>query len=312
MHSMRKRFKQWLLCLLVLGLLIPQKVHAIEKIDEERPVSLRIEFHGEEEYLEGTNVWIYKVANVSGYGEFELTGDFKDYPVKVNGLDAEGFRLLAETLEMYVLKDKILSTDSTEVVDGVAVFPARQEKLEQGLYLVICQNYKSELENYTYTPILICLPNRDENDVWIYDETIYPKDAPEDEKTEIEVVKKWKNNGEKQPIKVELINGDGEVCDTVVLNEENSWRHKWTLLEKDDWKVNEKDVPEGYTVTISKEQNGYVIINTPDTPNTPNTPPKPSGKLPQTGVLWWPVPILAGAGMVFFMIGWIKRHRFEE
>lgn len=309
MRSMGKKLKIWLICMLIFGLFVPQKVQAIDKIDEERPVSLRIEFQGKEELVAGTNVWIYKVAEVSGHGEFELTGDFADYPVEVNGLDAEGYRLLAETLEMYVMKDKILSTDSTEVVDGVASFPARQDALEQGLYLVICQNYKDELENYTYNPILICLPNRAEDDTWVYNEIIYPKDAPEDEKTEIEVVKKWEKNSKKQPIEVELINGDGEVCDTIVLNEENSWRYKWTLLEKDDWKVNEKDVPDGYTVTICKEKNGYVIINTPD---TPNTPPKPPGRLPQTGVLWWPVPILAGAGMLFFMLGWIKRRRFEE
>ncbi|KIR03186.1 hypothetical protein P261_02001 [Lachnospiraceae bacterium TWA4] len=45
-------------------------------------------------------------------------------------------------------------------------------------------------------------------------------------------------------------------------------------------------------------------------PNTPpSTPPKPPSRLPQTGLLWWPVPILACAGLVLFMIGWIIKRR---
>ena len=31
-------------------------------------------------------------------------------------------------------------------------------------------------------------------------------------------------------------------------------------------------------------------------------------KLPQTGQLWWPVPILAVLGIIVWMIGWIKRR----
>ena len=49
MRSMGKKLKIWLICMLIFGLFVPQKVQAIDKIDEERPVSLRIEFQGKEE-----------------------------------------------------------------------------------------------------------------------------------------------------------------------------------------------------------------------------------------------------------------------
>lgn len=45
----------------------------------------------------------------------------------------------------------------------------------------------------------------------------------------------------------------------------------------------------------------------------PNKPTKPAAsKLPQTGMLWWPVPILAVCGMLCFLIGWMKRQRNGE
>ena len=35
------------------------------------------------------------------------------------------------------------------------------------------------------------------------------------------------------------------------------------------------------------------------------------GKLPQTGMLWWPVPLLAVAGVALFLAGWIRHGRGE-
>lgn len=46
---------------------------------------------------------------------------------------------------------------------------------------------------------------------------------------------------------------------------------------------------------------------------TPNSKPAVSGgKLPQTGQLWWPVPVMAIAGMLFVMFGWYRRRRLGE
>lgn len=313
MRLMGKVMRYLLMCIMILGFMIPQNAYAIDRMDEERPVSLHIDYRGAGKNIVGTGVWIYKIADVSGFGEFELAGDFAKYPVEVNGLDAEGWRLLAETLEIYVLRDEIEATDFASVgEDGMAHFPASQQEMTKGLYLVVSQNYIDEEQNYTYTPILICLPNRDVNDEWIYEETIYPKDGPADETTELQVIKIWKdsNNEKVRPkeIEVELLK-DGKVCQTVKLNKDNNWRYEWTMLEKGhEWKVAEKKVPNGYKVSIGKEEAAYVITNTYEPPTPPNTPPN----LPQTGMLWWPVPILAGAGMLFFMIGWVKRHKCGE
>ncbi len=44
----------------------------------------------------------------------------------------------------------------------------------------------------------------------------------------------------------------------------------------------------------------------PDKPNPPenNTPGTPPSRLPQTGQVWWPVPILAGMGLFFCFFCW--------
>lgn len=46
-------------------------------------------------------------------------------------------------------------------------------------------------------------------------------------------------------------------------------------------------------------------------PTKPTEPDKPT--LPQTGQLWWPVPLMAIAGLVLFLLGWLRRkERADE
>ena len=62
----------------------------------------------------------------------------------------------------------------------------------------------------------------------------------------------------------------------------------------------------------------YEVNATPKVGTVSQKPPKspPSGgysKLPQTGQLNWPVPVLAVAGLVLFSIGWLlTREKYEE
>lgn len=53
---------------------------------------------------------------------------------------------------------------------------------------------------------------------------------------------------------------------------------------------------------------------TPDEPTDIQDPATPTNavKLPQTGQLWWPVPILAVAGIAFFSIGWLRSRKDES
>ena len=82
---------------------------------------------------------------------------------------------------------------------------------------------------------------------------------------EITVTKAWNHNGGKnlpESITVTLYKNE-EVYDTVVLNDGNSWTHTWTdLNDAAQWRVDETDVPAGYTKEISVEGYEFVITNT--------------------------------------------------
>lgn len=75
-------------------------------------------------------------------------------------------------------------------------------------------------------------------------------------------------------------------------------------------------VPENYGVVYRENETQYVVVNTYNKPETPvttssttvtasstNNTSSGSEKLPQTGQLWWPVPILTACGLIFIFIG---------
>ncbi len=58
----------------------------------------------------------------------------------------------------------------------------------------------------------------------------------------------------------------------------------------------------------SKPDDNKPVSPTP----TPTAKPKPTGKIPQTGQLNWPIPILAGLGILFCILGSLERKRAGE
>lgn len=162
------------------------------------------------------------------------------------------------------------------------------------------------------------------------------------------VLKIWDDAGyeEKRPpqITVQLLREDGTVYDTVTLSEENNWRYTWENLDAQQrWFVAEQ-TPSGYRMEQTQEGVTFVITNhyapdnpdnpdtpdnpdnpdtpdnpdnpdSPDTPDTPDSPDNPDSPgtsdtpiLPQTGQLWWPVPLLLAAGLALVSFGLARRR----
>lgn len=166
------------------------------------------------------------------------------------------------------------------------------------------------------------------------------------------VLKVWKDDehrGERpEKVVIQLLR-DGKVYDTVTLKESNNWHHTWKDLDEQyEWTVVEKEI-NAYTVAVDRNGTTFVVINThedepedskepekpeypenPDEPDEPivlgdedeknyaEKPDKPSvigkEKLPKTGVLWWPVPLLGCGGLILILFGcfWKRGHEDEE
>lgn len=285
---------------------------------------------------------LYRVADMTENREFTLAGKFADCPVSLENLDTEGWKTAAQTLAVYAEKGKAQGTiypDQTGSTDEKGML--EWENLKTGLYLVLGNKTEDETYLYEPTPLLTALPGW-ENDTWNHHVTLNPKfektKKPEKPTTKIAALKIWEDDGQedKRPesIEVQLLK-NGEVYDTQKLNKENGWKYTWDKLPVDfQWSVVEKEVSESYKVTYESEnmkngkrwviRNKVIVPPTPsDTPTptvTPSATPKPSAtptplpakNLPYTGQTWWPVPVLACAGIMTFSIGWIRRRKWEK
>ena len=311
-----------LMTMLALVLCFGTTAFAYGTIDTEQKSILTVYFGKDGNGFPNVEFQVYRVADVSADAQFTRSGDFAEYPVAVNGLDSSGWRTLAQTLDAYVARDNLKPLRTAETGDdGRAVFAS----LDTGLYLVTGDHYCQGRYTYTPQPFLVCLPMLDdESNAWVYDavasckyDSHYNPPDEGDKTIDREVLKVWEDDGNenKRPdeIVVQLLR-DGEVYDTVTLSANNNWRYTWTGLDDNyTWRVVEYQTPDGYTVTVHREGITFVMTNTYDTPpdSPPGAPPDESG-LPQTGVLWWPVPLLACGGLLLFFIGWVRRHHAEQ
>ena len=124
------------------------------------------------------------------------------------------------------------------------------------------------------------------------------------------VVKVWDDKGYEnhrpKSVQVTLLQ-NGTTYETKTLSEANGWQYTWENLPRYDksgkeitWTIRETTVS-GYVSSI--RQNGFTFVLT----NTLN-----KQKLPQTGILWWPVPILVVAGFTFLITGTFSRKKKDD
>lgn len=326
----------------ILASLLCLPVSAAQIVDLSKSPSLTIEYQKNHMSLGGALFGLYYVADVDAYGKFTLAGDFSDYPVVVNDLDEEGFRKLAYTLEGYILRDNLQpAMEKRTGVDGTVTFDSETDGLKLGLYLV--QGEQHEQDGYSFDAhcFMVALPSIDENtNEQMYNMTArpksraYPTAVKPDSSISYKVLKVWDDEGyaSERPntLTVQLLR-DGAVYDTVKLNSENDWRYVWKDLDaRCTWTVVEVEEP-NYTVTVIRSGTTFVVTNSyykdsstqepvapptdtdTDTDTGVTTPPE-EPKLPYTGQLWCPVPVLLTAGLVLVVVGLARRRgsNYEE
>ncbi len=274
---------------------------------------------------------IFKVADVSTYGEYTLTDDFKKYSVPLKPSEQDDWRAAAYTLSGYVRRDNLVCQQAVNSnSQGKIIF----SNVSPGLYLIIGESIVLNNMKYEPSPFLLILPALDESGNWVTDVTVTAKYSSDSVGTsggktlDRKVLKIWEKDDRSQRPKyvdVQLLR-NGKIWDSVRLSKKNNWRYEWENLDAQyTWKVVEKTVPDGYSVIIELDKKTYVITNTKNsTPSTPEQPDKPSvpgptvqkpqskPMLPQTGVLWWPVGILGISGTLMLLFGFIRRKQNHE
>lgn len=318
--KMIKRFTALLLLFLITFSTFISPALAVG-IEKEKSVSLNISFGSGEKAVTDAVFNIYLVADCDEYGKLNVTEDFRQFNVNVDGKNDEYWKDLALDLENHVMTFELAPFDTGKTDEnGALVFPTAGKALTHGLYLVTAPRHIEDGIAYDTTPFLVLLPTADrENDLWIYDVKVSPKFTSEEipETVTRKVLKVWDDKGfEKgrpESITVKLLK-DGKLFENVILSAENNWSYKWDALDgKAKWTVAEEPV-EGYTSTVSREGITFVIKNTIDKPSTDiNTDGTEGGSekdpsLPQTGLLWWPVVLLFTLGLLFVSLGLIKRR----
>ncbi|MBE5955007.1 MAG: Cna B-type domain-containing protein [Lachnospiraceae bacterium] len=302
-HFFKERRKYGFMIAVVCLLCLSLPIYARTLVDIEKECRISVQYH-----VENTEFHLYKVADVTKTYGFPVTEEFASYEIDFDALNSEQWKNMAETLAGYVERDALEPIDmGTTDEQGCVNF----ENISVGVYLVVGKQVKDDNYIYRCKPFLAFVPLEMEDGTWNYEPEFSPKPSEDPiELIDLSAIKVWKDEGREdsrpKQIIVQLLK-NGEIVDEIALNPENNWRFIWQDLSSEfTWQAVEKEVPEGYTVESIKEGNVLQIINTKE-----GEPEKPT-VLPQTGQLWWPVPVLAFVGLLFLVLGFAGRKGNER
>lgn len=235
-------------------------------------------------------VSLYRVADEN----YNLVDSFSHYSIDLKQ-DVQG---AANALENRILMDGI-EADASVTSDSLST--ASFTGLETGIYLVVGKEVESNGVFYMPQVSLISLSG---------DLSVDLKYETSDKPSRIHVLKVWKKDNKKsrpKSIEVCLLRSDGIVVDRVVLNSDNQWSTTWENLSTlYTYRVMETSVPSGYKESCTREKDTIVLTNTGSDKYRVE---KKDEVLPNSGQLWWPVPVLLFVGLVLFGLG---RHFKNE
>lgn len=227
--------------------------------------SLTLHYKEQDRGLEGLEIHLYRVGEVFADGKYALVQPYEDYPVDIQGeMPVEEWKNIAATLQAYISADR-LKPDFTKITDeeGTVEFAG----LKTGLYLVSGVTCETETSTCLFDDFLMFLPrqNGEKLEYHVEAQPKFSQYVTKEETTEYSVRKLWKDEGSKnkRPVSVSVdILKNGEVQKNVELSADNYWYYSWSAPVGDRWSVVERQVPEGYTVTVSGDEMTFVITNT--------------------------------------------------
>ena len=316
-------------------------------------ISLTVRYELEESagFVDGAMVSLYKVADVLPDGTLKPVEELADLPINWDVATAADVRILADTIEAYLVYSDALrgapyetgdagAADSSELAllgpvdvaftdaNGVGSFPCESDDIAAGCYLIMATSEVGDSGFVEASPSMLALPYSYESGEVDYSPIVSLKarSFSLSRTMSVDVAKVWEV-GEGSNADVEaaarpsevtaLLLCDGVIYDSAKLSEANRWQHSWDGLPAGhQWNVVEEEVPEGYTVSLVEGGTSVTIVNScvvepeesveiekPESDKPQDAGKRPSQKLPQTGQLWWPIPVLLVLGVVFLSVG---------
>ena len=270
--------------LLALLAALPMTAFAQELDPHQRgSITLSLVSPEDETPLEGAEMALYHVATVNANGNgillYSYTEAFSHCGFSLD--DAE----LTKKLDAFVTETAVPCQRA--LTDGEG--KAHWEDLPLGLYLVKQIDHAEGVAQCA--PFLVTVPME------VEDELLYAVDASPKMKVSrwvtITIQKIWntdKTTKIPDSVTVQLLQGN-QILYTEVLSQENNWQTLHANMpESDDYRIEEVDVPKGFTATYSRKGYVFTVTNT--------------ASLAQTGQLIWPIPALAVAGLFLLAVGY--------
>lgn len=306
-----KKYKMFLWLLLCLLLMVPQKA-AAKSADLKPTADLTISTIYDNIPIKEMEFQAYLISRMDADGNLTVTEQFSAYAqeLDIRGENDPAWMELTEKLAGEI-EQKSLTPDLQAVSDQAG--QVQWKNLSRGLYLLLGNGKEQEGFVYSVSPFLVMVPERAEHGLWNDQVRAKAKLAQNPLKADFSVIKIWEDDCHKaqrpKSISVDLL-CDGKVYDTITLPQDGHWQYTWKDLETNHrWTVEEQPV-DGYDPPkISREGNQWTITNTcqklilTQTGETTQT-----SQIPQTGQLWWPVPLLLLAGLLLLVAGLVKRR----
>ena len=245
-------------------------------------ISVTLTDKKQNEAIVGAELSVYYVATVllddDGNLMYDYTDDFKQFDTAID--DTE----LATKLDAFVSQHNVPSTKITTNIDGTALCNG----LPLGLYFI---KQTGAVEGFApCTPFLVTVPNEKDGE-YLYKVNASPK-TEVTRLVSITIKKVWntdKSTEAAESVTVQLLK-NGSVVKTAILNAQNNWQITYAdMPESDTYSIKEVNIPKGFTATYKQEDYVFTVTNT--------------STLIQTGQLIWPIPVLAGGGMILIAVG---------
>ncbi len=279
---------------------------------------------------EGMQWELYKISEVTEDGKLKPIEVFSGFKIPDFLHYEEEIQDLAYTLENYITLIHPEAVQSGKINnDGELVFSG----LEEGWYIAVPKRIITVDAEYVASSSLICITGKHlYSSVWGTNITIVPKvnKFPREKFPKKDVIIQFfheKSDYQSvEEIVVEIYH-DGKIYDHVVLDEGNNWSYIVPDVPDDDseWVITQENTPDKvyplfdretvmikdkptYIISVwnRKEEPDYSINDGEDKPESSSGD---ENYLPQTGQLWWPVPILTSGGLLTVCLGVVLKRK---